>query len=180
MTPTGQHTATLLVGAQAGDTAALQALLEQVRPDAIRLAARHCRLRADADDAVQETLFTLSRRFPGIRSPAALWGWLKTVVVRECRRLFDAASARASQSPQRSLTELASDGRLSQQPMHDLRIDLAAALASLPAHYREIVLRRDLLEMSIDEIAGELALTREAVKARLHRARLLLREYLHA
>jgi len=37
---------------------------------------------------------------------------------------------------------------------------------------------RDVEESTIDEIAATLALTREAVKARLHRARLMVREYL--
>jgi DNA-directed RNA polymerase specialized sigma24 family protein len=37
---------------------------------------------------------------------------------------------------------------------------------------------RDLEEMMVDEMAATLDLTREAVKARLHRARILLREYL--
>jgi len=37
---------------------------------------------------------------------------------------------------------------------------------------------RDVREMTIAEIAAELGLSRPAVKARLHRARLLLREYL--
>ena len=51
------------------------------------------------------------------------------------------------------------------------RHDVAAALESLPAHYREVVLLRDLEGLTIAEIADHLALTREAVKSRLHRAR---------
>ena len=45
-------------------------------------------------------------------------------------------------------------------------------------HYREVILLRDIEELSIDEIASMLGLTRESVKARIHRARLLIREYL--
>lgn len=37
---------------------------------------------------------------------------------------------------------------------------------------------RDIEELSIDEIAAVLGLTRESVKARIHRARMLIREYL--
>ena len=47
-------------------------------------------------------------------------------------------------------------------------------------HKFNIVLLRDMEELTIDEIANHLATTRESVKARLHRARLLLREYLRA
>jgi RNA polymerase sigma-70 factor (ECF subfamily) len=39
---------------------------------------------------------------------------------------------------------------------------------------------RDVEELTIDEIAARLRLTRESVKARLHRARLMVREYLLA
>lgn len=52
------------------------------------------------------------------------------------------------------------------------------AIQSLPDHYRELILLRDIEELSIDEIAGVLGLTRESVKARIHRARLMIREYL--
>lgn len=45
-------------------------------------------------------------------------------------------------------------------------------------HYREVVLLRDIEEMSIQEISSALKLTRESTKARLHRARALIREYL--
>ena len=54
----------------------------------------------------------------------------------------------------------------------------ARAIQSLPDHYREVILLRDIEELSIDEISGVLALTRESVKARIHRARLMIREYL--
>ena len=54
------------------------------------------------------------------------------------------------------------------------------ALESLPAMYREIVLLRDMEQLTIGEAAERLGLTREATKSRLHRARALLREYLHA
>ncbi len=43
-----------------------------------------------------------------------------------------------------------------------------------------MVLLRDIEEMTVDEIASTLQITRESVKGRLHRARALLREYLIA
>ena len=59
-----------------------------------------------------------------------------------------------------------------------LRIDLAHALESLPAHYLEVVLLRDFEELTIAEIAECLGEQPGAVKSRLHRARELVREYL--
>ena len=40
------------------------------------------------------------------------------------------------------------------------------------------MLLRDLREMTIDELAESLGETRQSIKAKLHRARLLMREYL--
>ena len=60
----------------------------------------------------------------------------------------------------------------------ELRLDLTNAIQSLPEHYRQIVLLRDVDDLTIDEIAQSLSLSREAVKGRLHRARGLIREYL--
>jgi RNA polymerase sigma factor (sigma-70 family) len=68
--------------------------------------------------------------------------------------------------------------RFSQTPHFELSIDLARAFESLPDHYREVVLLRDVEELTINEIAERLGRSREAVKGNLHRARLLLREYL--
>ena len=70
------------------------------------------------------------------------------------------------------------EARLAHLRPEDIRIDLSRAIQSLPGHYREVILLRDIEEMSIDEIAGVLDLTRESVKARLHRARIMIREYL--
>lgn len=162
-----------LIGlAQAGDHGAISALLRASQPDIRRYARRACRLE-DVDDAVQEAMTTVSRRISGLRSPAAYIGWLFVMVRRECSRL-----ARAMRLGDRSLDGLADSIELSQRPEAELRFDLASAIQSLPAHYRTILLLRDVEEFSIGEIATHTGLTREATKARLRRARLMIREYL--
>ena len=66
----------------------------------------------------------------------------------------------------------------SHRPDHELRHDLALAIDSLPPLYREALLLRDFEELTIEEMAQRLGVTREATKSRLHRARALVREYL--
>ena len=162
-----------LVGlAQAGDHAAINALLRASQPDIRRYARRSCRLE-DVDDAVQEAMTIVSRRITGLRVPAAYIGWLFVTVRRECSRL-----ARSMRLVGQPLDELADRIELSQRPEAELRFDLASAIQSLPTHYRVILLLRDVEEFSIDEIAEHTGLSREATKARLHRARLMVREYL--
>ena len=70
------------------------------------------------------------------------------------------------------------EAQLARKSDNDLRIDLTAALESLPAHYLEVVLLRDFEELTIAEIADRLGEQSGAIKSRLHRARELVREYM--
>lgn len=165
-----QHLPTL-AAAHAGDPAALDALLRLTRPDIRRYAQQHCLL-SDVDDAVQEALLIVSRRLPSLRVLAAYSGWLFRLVQRECRRLGRVALRYDPYDEEKLARWLVH---------HDeagLRHELVNALESLPAHYREVLLLRDLEELTIDEIAARTGLTRANVKSRLHRARAMAREYL--
>jgi DNA-directed RNA polymerase specialized sigma24 family protein len=53
------------------------------------------------------------------------------------------------------------DARLEATPVADLRLDIAKAVESLPLHYREVVVLRDLKELTIDEIALRTGASRE-------------------
>jgi RNA polymerase sigma factor (sigma-70 family) len=167
-----QSSVDLVLRAQAGDHAAIVGLLERTQQDVRRYARRNCKLE-DVDDAVQETMSALAGGIKALRSPAALSGWLFMVVRRECYRLGHWATATLrSRAAAESLAAVAA------RPDPDLRYDLGMAIQSLPDHYRVIVIKRDLEERTIEEIAQAEGLTREAVKARLHRARSMIREYL--
>lgn len=107
-----------------------------------------------------------------IRSLLALSAWLFSVVRRECLRL----ARKAGFAP--DVDESEAEEALLARPEADLRLDVAAAFEALPPHYRDVALMRDVREMTIDEIAEALGATRQTVKARLHRARALMREYL--
>lgn len=162
--------AELLPLAQAGDQGALVTLLATTQRDIRRYARRSCQLE-DVDDAVQEALTVMARRIKALRTPAALLGWLFVVVSRECYRL-----ARRTMRFRQPVDALADDLVLKPEP--ELRYDLACAIEALPEHYRRIVIARDIEERTIGEIAAADGISREATKARLRRARELLREYL--
>jgi len=162
----------LFEAARLGDPQSISRLLETAQPDIRRYARATCRSSADAEDAAQETLWILSRHVGTIRSLLALSAWLFSVVRRECLRL----ARKAGLTP--SIDESEAEAALLVRPEADLRLDVAAAFEALPLHYRDVALMRDVKEMTIDEIAGVLGASRQAVKARLHRARALMREYL--
>lgn len=161
----------LLQQAQTGDPGALAQILRLCQPDIRRYAQRHCMI-SDVDDAVQEALLVLSRQIASVRVLAALSGWLFRVVQRECRRLGRKA-LRFDPFDEEKL-----ENWLAAHSADALRMELASALESLPAEYRQIILLRDFEELAISEIAERLGITRAATKSRLHRARLLAREHL--
>ncbi|MCA1360221.1 sigma-70 family RNA polymerase sigma factor [Bradyrhizobium sp. IC3069] len=147
-------------------------LLETTQPDIRRYARATCRSSADAEDATQEALWILFRHVGTIRSLLALSAWLFSVVRRECLRL----ARRAGVVP--AVDQGEAEAALLLRPEADLRLDVAAAFEALPPHYRDVALMRDVKEMTIEEIAAALGASRQTVKARLHRARALMREYL--
>lgn len=160
-----------LAAARSGDRDALERVLVRSRQDLRRYAEFHCVIN-DVEDAVQETLITVSRKLRDLRSLECFVSWTFRIVKRECNRL---------KRGMRLLTGDAITENIMPVVLPDpceWRHDVAAALESLPAHYRQVVLLRDLEGLSIAEMAARLSLTREAVKARLHRARALAREYL--
>lgn len=161
----------LVIAAQSGDPVAIRNLLAVCQADARRYAQRHCQA-SDVDDAVQEALLIISRRVSGLRAAAAFSGWLFTVIKRECRKL------ERMMFKTDSLDEDLAEHQLMSKTDNDLRIDLAAALESLPAHYLEVVLLRDFEELTMAEIAERIGESVGAVKSRLHRARELVREYM--
>ena len=146
-------------------------MLARSRQDLRRYAEHHCVVN-DVEDAVQESLFTASRRLGDLRQLESFTSWLIRIVTRECNRM-KRGWRKLLQEP---VTEdIAAPCTL---PGADLLRDLADALGSLPAHYREIVLLRDVEGLTINELAERLGLSPEATKARLHRARALARETL--
>ena len=161
----------LLAAAHGGDPAALEQLLKISRPDIRRYAQQHCLL-SDVDDAVQEALLIVSRKLPQLRVLAAFSGWAIRLVQRECRRL-GRLTLRYDPYDEEKLGQW-----LVTHDEPGLRRELVAALESLPAHYREVMLLRDVEELTIEEIASPTGLTRPNVKSRLHRARAMAREYL--
>jgi RNA polymerase sigma factor (sigma-70 family) len=163
--------APLFEAAQAGDTGALAQLLERTQPDLRRYAQRSC-LISDVDDAVQETLWILSRYVGRLQSALGLSRWLFRVMRRECRRM-------TRQTLRMDLwDESRTDQIMAHLPPPLLRVEVARAIESLPPHYRQVLVLRDFEELTIGELAHALELTPANVKSRLHRARELVREYL--
>ena len=161
----------LILRAQLGDSDALNHLLLVTASDARRYARRQCQS-SDIDDAVQEALLIVARKIKALKVAAAFSGWLFTIVKHECDRLARAIFLHES------LEEARVEFYLTAKTDLQLRVELAAAFESLPAHYRRVILMRDFEELTISEISAALGEPPGTVKSRLHRARAMVREYL--
>jgi RNA polymerase sigma factor (sigma-70 family) len=155
----------LVRAAQRGDPLAMAGLLRAVAP----YVGRICGAIAlqDGDDAMQETMIQVLKHLRSLREPAALWGWVRRIAVREAIRV---AEARARQVPVEQAAELAADD----QP--GLRLEVADTLRRLRPDQRAVLVLRDLEGFSEAEAAAVLGVEVGTVKSRLHRARRAFRD----
>ena len=166
-----------LISAKRGDPHALNWLIRQHRQGVYRYGLSVCRTTEDTEDAVQETLWAATRAMQHFRGSAStVVSWLFTIVRRECLRLLE-QRRRAPQGFSAG-EELADDAldpwsRLAEQERLDL---LASALSQLDDTHREVILLRDIQELTTPEAAARLGISIDALKSRLHRARASLRE----
>jgi RNA polymerase sigma-70 factor (ECF subfamily) len=173
-----------------GDPASLAQLFEAYADPIYRLALTLLRDPVAAEDIVQETFlsaWTHANRFEGRSS---LRTWLYRIAynasmdrLRRDREdpLPDEADGSEDDSPAlmpSALIEWATPEQLLFRA--DLTHRLDEAIEKLPAKLRAVFVLRDLEELSIQETAEALDISPANVKVRLHRARLLLREYLSA
>lgn len=160
-----------ITSAKAGDLAAMELLLASTRQDLRRYAEHHCRM-DDVEDAVQEALLITARRLRQLREAAALSSWMFRIVKRECNRLRRGWRMLTNQVIDETILPVVTP------EANEWRVEVGRAMATLPPHYREILLMRDIEGMSLGEISRQLDLKLPATKSRLHRARSVMRAHL--
>ena len=161
--------ADLVEAARQGNERALAGLLAHCQPDIRRYARRACATE-DVEDAVQDAMLLVFRRLGTLRTLATFSGWLFQIVRRECLRRL----RRRQQEPFCEDTH----SRFSAASDADLQLDLARAIRALPQTCRDVLILRDINELSAEETAAAAGISVEAVKSRLHRARHALRQQL--
>jgi RNA polymerase sigma-70 factor (ECF subfamily) len=186
--------ATLLNLAKEGEASAFQELLELHRGRLKRMVRlrmdRRLRARVDPSDVVQESMAQASaHRADFIEAPTRpLYAWLREIA---CNRLIDLhrrhvkaqrrsvtreeslAGPPASAESRRDLARRLADSSSSpigQALRRELRERMRAALDELRPADREILVMRHLEELSVEEIADVLKISRTAVTSRQLRA----------
>jgi len=175
----------LLVAARKGDAESLEALITRYQPRVLRFGTRMCGDREDAQDVVQETLLTMARSLRDFRGESSVSTWLYTIARSFCikkrrRGKFAPAHPISLDAPEgEHLQGLPDLGPSPERAAYGREIGAAldASIAGLDPGQREVLLLRDVEGLSAPEVGTVLGLSIDAVKSRLHRARLAVRQH---
>lgn len=183
----------LLSRAQDGDVSAFEALVDAHRDKVYGLALRMTRSEADAAEITQDTFLSAYQHLKDFRGDAAFGSWVHRIAANHA--LMRLRHRRVAQAAEQELQgpEFTERGSLADYPQTDwsrdaeekaLDAELGAAIQQasdrLPEGYREVFLLKDVEGLSYEQIAEATGDSIPAIKSRLHRARLALREAIDA
>jgi RNA polymerase sigma-70 factor (ECF subfamily) len=165
--------------ARAGDLEALESVYRTFEAPIYSLARRLCRNSEDAEDVLQETFIEVMRSIHRFRGDGPLAGWIRKVAASKALMKLRRARTRGAEP-------LDEDGPDPGVPpaagwlaglSHD-RIDLEAALQTLPDTARSVVWLHDVEGYTHEEIAEMMGKTPSFSKSQLARAHVRLRRSL--
>jgi RNA polymerase sigma-70 factor, ECF subfamily len=175
--------ADLLDSARAGNPDALERLLARHQAQVYRFGMKMCRDPEDARDVLQDTLLAMARSVRDFRGASSISTWLYTIARSFC--IKKRRRSKFAPSQERSLdtdaapeaARLADPARAPDGALADRQVGEAIeqAIAALEPGYREVLLLRDVEGLSASEVAEVVGISTQAVKSRLHRARLAVR-----
>ena len=169
---------------KSGDSSAFHRLVDRFGNRLYGLAFSLLKNAEDAEDVVQETLSGAHRSIGAFQERASLWTWLVKILVRQAARSRRSLGARSQKLRLGSSVEdLERGGQLPpgfDQPMSrtDAKLDVMAMLEKLSPDQQEIIVLRELQQLSYDQISQSLGIPLGTVESRLYRARAELRQLL--
>jgi RNA polymerase sigma-70 factor (ECF subfamily) len=178
----------LVRAAQAGQNRAFDELVVRYRDKVFRLSFKILRHEDDAAEALQDAFLSAFRGLKNFKAESTFSTWLYRIatnasLMKYRKRRDGHISLEQSQLAGDEPGEAMQLPDWSTQPLDELldsetRAVMSEGIAQLPEDDREVFQMRDILEMSNAEVAEKLGLTVAAVKSRLHRARIRLRNHL--
>lgn len=186
--PEASDEAALVAKARVGDPSAFTELVQRYDGKIFRLARHIMQSPEDAEDVLQETFLKAYEHLQDFHGDSKFYTWLVRIAVNQSlmklrKRRGDRAVSldEAIEIGEDTVTrEIAVwEGNPEQKySQAEIREILAKAVESLPSIFRAVFALRDIEELSTEETAAVLNLSVPAVKSRLLRARLRLREKL--
>ncbi len=171
--------------AKDGDAQALAALCERHAPRVERLCGHLLVDPEEARDAAQESLAKLCVRIQQFRGDAQLTTWLHRLVVNTCRDVAQRQRLRRCEELPEDLKDATDGWHPGADPgraahLSELRAELCAGLAGLPPSQAQVVVLKDALGLSFEEISSVAEMPVGTAKSYAYRARARLRARLTA
>jgi RNA polymerase sigma-70 factor (ECF subfamily) len=189
--PRVDRDAALLEGLRRGDAAAPEMLLDAYGDRVYRLAIRITGNEQDAEEVAQDALWTATRKIDTFKGESAFGSWVYRITANAAYQKLRGRRSRRNEVLWDDLQPAFDEHRRHAGPVADwsgrveepslqteLRGVLTTAINDLPDDYRTAFLMHDVEGLSNPEIAETLHLSLPAVKSRVHRSRLFLRERL--
>jgi len=182
--------AALLARLRAGDGAAYELWVRASAPRVLRVLRRLLRNEQDAQDATQDAFLSAFRHLASFDGSARLSTWLHRIAVNAALMRLRSKRRHPEESIDERLPRFDAEGQHEHAPWAwaaqgdvalgsaEVRKAVRAAIDELPDLHRGVLLLRDIEELTTEEAAAALGITIPALKTRLHRARLALRESL--
>jgi RNA polymerase sigma-70 factor (ECF subfamily) len=163
----------LVRSARGGDQAALDEVLLRIRPLVLSRCSRFLPHHADAEEAAQDALLTISRKIGSFTGRGSFVGWVTVVTSNAARATYRSLRDRAGTLSAVGVVPDAPDPRTT-SVIAGTRLDLLEALNRLEQRHPAIVesfVLRDIAGLSYEEIAEVTGTRLGTVKDRIHRAR---------
>jgi RNA polymerase sigma-70 factor (ECF subfamily) len=174
-----------------GSNEAAEALTDRFGPRAYRLALRITGNALDAEEATQDALWRVLGKIQTFRGQSAFRSWVYRITANAAYEMLRHRHRKRHEVSWEELSPRFDELGRHAAPITDwsprvddpaiqseLRAALTQAIEHLPPDYRTVLVMRDVDGMSNAEVAGVLGMSVLAVKSRIHRARLFVREWL--
>jgi RNA polymerase sigma-70 factor (ECF subfamily) len=186
--PPERDEAQMIVAILAGDRELYHRLIQPYELSVYRMALSFMKDETEAEDVAQEAFLKALCHLENFRGESRFSTWLISITLNEARRRL----RRQSTVRMESLDEPPEEGgkvlpallwdwrEIPSEALErrEVRALLQQAIGQLSPIYREVVVLRDIEELSTEETADALAISTSSVKVRLHRARIMLQKEL--
>jgi len=178
----------LVQAAKSGDIAAFEQLIKKYDRNVFRIAQHITQNREDAEDVVQDAFLKAYQNLKQFQGNSKFYTWLVRIAVNEA--LMKLRKRKTSKTVSMDEDVETEDGSVPREVadwspnpeqlfgQSELSDILAKTIQGLPTGFRTVFVLRDVEGLSTEETAETLGLSVPAVKSRLLRARLQLRERL--
>lgn len=166
-----------------GDRDAFRALVEREAPVVLGVCRRILGDPAEAEDAAQEAFLIAFRRLGSYRGDGPLGGWVTRIALRAAQDRVNHRRPAVSLevAEERATTALRTSGHMDPAAHAEARERVArvrAAIAELPAQYRDAIRLRYLEDRSFSEIAAATGRPEPTIRSHVHRGLARLRDQL--